>query len=130
MCVDVHAQRVPFCDSIYKEERTNEKSNIVFCCERMPSPILDKKIKESYFHPVVSDTINFNKSQYTVIVKYIVDIDSTAKCIIIMKSDDQKLDETTIDRIKKLKFIPAKQNGKLVPCVDSSIFYYTIIPHN
>jgi len=95
-----------------------------FETERMPVPILKKKDRKSYFEIELSENGTFVKSEYKVYIKYIVDIDSIAKCLTIIKSEEPSLNIIAIDRINNLKFFPAKRNGSCIPYFSLSIFIF------
>src|SRR6185436_16328409 len=90
--VCVYSQTQILCDSLFSvEDKIEESSFIVMYNESMPEPILKRKQREAYFNVRLSDKSAFGNSEYKVYVKFVVDVDSTAKCITILKSDDTRL---------------------------------------
>jgi hypothetical protein len=120
--LNTFSQKQCICDSLFNIQKLTEENKWpISTIESLPIPY-NRKEKTGNF------VIRISKKDYPTLkycssyLKHIVDIDSTVKCIRVVKSCNHKLDSIAIAYLKTIRFIPAKRRGKSIP-----YFYYSKI---
>lgn len=103
------------CDSLFQIDRLQQDGKLsMFMNESMPFPILMGK--DSYHITIkVTKEENVTKGKYYIYLKLIVTVDSLAKCVSVIKSNNVALNYLAIKEIENMKFMPAKRNKKEIP---------------
>ena len=104
-----------FCDSLFKIETQILARKIpVPLIESPPIPLIKKQQKESYFN-IFMNRANCDSKLYKVYLEFIIDLDSLPKCIKVVKTENDSLDLEAVGKLKKIKYVPARKNGKAIP---------------
>jgi len=111
-CVNAFAQKKYLCDSLFNIQK-------LIVERKWPISTIESAPERINGNPDVIIKVKRDKScmqkRSMVIMRYIIDLDSTVKCIEVMKSDNHRLDSMAIKQVKTMRFIPAKRRGKTIP---------------
>lgn len=123
--LNLTGQHLSICDSLYEIEKNEAKLDyIIDSYENFPVPILKRKYQKSYYQIQIPDSISDADKEYKVFVRFVVDVDSVAKCLEVVYSQEERFNSAAMKKTTEIKYVPATRYSKSIPCIYISIFTF------